>query len=415
MKRIGILTYHKSNNYGAFMQCYSLSTKLKELFPYECVEVVDYLSEEVYSLYHPSIRSFSYMILHAQGLRRKLRYTKMLLSYMKDSALGRKRNVESAYFDEAQQKLPLSHEQFISDNYSEIVDYLNEKYDVLVVGSDAVWNWQIRPFPNVYFLGSRIKTRKLSYAASSYGQPFRDLTEDIKNEIKSSWQTFDYIGVRDVPTEQFVSFLLPDTTPLHNCDPTVFLDLSKMPVDRDKVLEKLKKACYDCNKKTIGLMAQPWLAKFVRSQLGREYQIVSIFKQSEWADVNLMDINPFEWAICFSFFDITITHYFHGNLLSLKNGTPTIVIEQRSSYNQQYDSKIRDFMKRIRLLDNCFYFDELSGDYSLRKKVEACMNNKTIISQINSGIEDESNSFDSFHIALTKILQNIPKSNLRII
>ena len=182
MKRIGILTYHKSNNYGAFMQCYSLSTKLKELFPNECVEVVDYLSEEVYSLYHPSIRSFSYMILHAQGLRRKLRYTKMLLSYMKDSALNKKRNVESAYFDEAQQKLPLSHEQFISDNYSEIADYLNGKYDVLVVGSDAVWNWQIRPFPNVYCLGSRIKTRKLSYAASSYGQPFRDLTEDIKNE-----------------------------------------------------------------------------------------------------------------------------------------------------------------------------------------------------------------------------------------
>lgn len=408
MKRIGILTYHKSNNYGAFMQCYSLATKLKKLFPDECIEVVDYLSKEVYSLYHPSIRSFSYMIFHAHGVRRKLRYTKMLLSYMKVSALHKKVNVESAYFDEAQQKLPLSHKQIISDNYLEIVDYLNDNYDILIVGSDAVWNWQIRPFPNVYFLGCRIKTRKLSYAASSYGQPFRYLTEDIKEEIKRSWCTFDYIGVRDIPTEHFVSSLLPDITPLHNCDPTVFLDLSKLPVDRDKVLAKLKKAGYDSNKKTIGLMAQPWLAKFVRSQLGADYQIVSIFKHSEWADVNLMDINPFEWAICFSFFDITITHYFHGNLLSLKNETPTIVIEQKSSYNQQYDSKIRDFMKRIKLIDNCFYFDELFGDYSLKNKVEACIINKSIIRQINSGMEEESNSFDSFCNALTKILQNYP-------
>lgn len=332
----------------------------------------------------------------------------MLLSYMKVSALHKKVNVESAYFDEAQQKLPLSHKQIISDNYLEIVDYLNDNYDILIVGSDAVWNWQIRPFPNVYFLGCRIKTRKLSYAASSYGQPFRDLTEDIKEEIKRSWRTFDYIGVRDIPTEHFVSSLLPDITPLHNCDPTVFLDLSKLPVDRDKVLAKLKKAGYDSNKKTIGLMAQPWLAKFVRSQLGADYQIVSIFKHSEWADVNLMDINPFEWAICFSFFDITITHYFHGNLLSLKNETPTIVIEQKSSYNQQYDSKIRDFMKRIKLIDNCFYFDELLGDYSLKNKVEACIINKSIIRQINSGMEEESNSFDSFCNALTKILQNYP-------
>lgn len=406
MKRIGILTYHKSNNYGAFMQCYSLSQKLKELFPNECIEVVDYLSKEVYSLYHPSVNSFSYMILHAKGFRRKLRYSKMLLSYLNNRSKYRKSNVESTYFDEAQKRLPLSNEQFITDNYSEIANYLNRNYDILVVGSDAVWNWQIRPFPNVYFLGEKIKTKKMSYAASSYGQPFRDLSKEVKEEIKKSWRTFDYIGVRDIPTEQFVSHILPNANLFHNCDPTVFLDISKLSVHKESVLTKLRKAGFDINKKTIGLMAQPWLAKYVKNQLGNEYQIVSIFKQSEWADVNLMDINPFEWAICFAFFDITITHYFHGNLLSLKNGTPTIVIEQKSSYNQQYESKIRDFMKRINMLDNCFYIEDMNRSFSLNKFVEETIGNSHVLKRINLGLEEESLSFNSFQNELSKLLQS---------
>ena len=40
--KIGVLTFHRCINYGAFMQCYSLINRLKQDFPQAYVEVIDY-------------------------------------------------------------------------------------------------------------------------------------------------------------------------------------------------------------------------------------------------------------------------------------------------------------------------------------------------------------------------------------
>ena len=42
--KIGILTFHKAINYGAYMQSYALSTKLKEVFPEHSIEIIDYVA-----------------------------------------------------------------------------------------------------------------------------------------------------------------------------------------------------------------------------------------------------------------------------------------------------------------------------------------------------------------------------------
>ena len=44
--KLGILTFHKSINYGAFMQCYALSQRLQRDFPQIEVEVIDYHPSE---------------------------------------------------------------------------------------------------------------------------------------------------------------------------------------------------------------------------------------------------------------------------------------------------------------------------------------------------------------------------------
>ena len=45
--KIGILTFHNADNYGAVLQCYALQEKLKKNFP-ECdVSVVDYRNTEI--------------------------------------------------------------------------------------------------------------------------------------------------------------------------------------------------------------------------------------------------------------------------------------------------------------------------------------------------------------------------------
>ena len=40
--RIGILTFHKAINYGAYLQAFSLSSKLREQFLSDEVEIIDY-------------------------------------------------------------------------------------------------------------------------------------------------------------------------------------------------------------------------------------------------------------------------------------------------------------------------------------------------------------------------------------
>jgi len=402
--RIGILTYHRSNNYGAFMQAYSLSTRLKKDFPDCEVSIIDYMSKEVYYIYNKSIKGLIYLVINAKPLRRKLSYMRLYLADYKKKKANSLQSVDDAFFEEGRKQLLLSPETIITDNYRTISNYINKNFDIVVVGSDAVWNWQIRPFPNVYFLGDKIKTKKLSYAASSYAQPFKNLSDAVKNEINNSWSSFDYLGVRDNITEDFVKFINPKLKPHHNCDPTVFLDINNLPVDKEIVRLKLIEAGFNPNKKAIGIMAHSWLARLVKNSLGDEYQIISVYNKNEYADVNLLNLNPFEWASAFSFFDLTITNYFHGNLLSLKNGTPTLIVEQKSDYNQDYQSKIRDLMTRIDLLDYCYYSDEIN-EVSLHEKVDGILNNKDILKhKIKQRMMKEGEVFGCFEEALKQLI-----------
>jgi len=56
MGKIGILTFHRSYNYGAFMQCYSLSHRLMRDFPQHEVEVIDYATQRVYANYPTELK-----------------------------------------------------------------------------------------------------------------------------------------------------------------------------------------------------------------------------------------------------------------------------------------------------------------------------------------------------------------------
>lgn len=400
--KIGILTYHRSYNYGAFMQCYSLATRIQQDFPNCKVEVIDYLSKEVSQNYHNTIKNQLSLIVNADSYVKIKRYTKSLIVYCINRFKGGSlKNANTHYFEEAVSMLPLSPMPIVTDNLIEISNFINDNYDIVIVGSDAVWNFQMRPFPNVYFLGKTINVKKLSYAASSYGQQYKELPKKIMQTIRESWQSYHYVGVRDLSTENFVKYADSNITPFHNCDPTVFLDMDLLSSYKKSVMSKLLRLGFDPHRKTIGLMASPRLAAKVKENLGAEYQIVSIFKSNKYADVNLMDVNPFEWAVCFSFFDVTITHYFHGNLLSLKNGTPTLVIEQSNEYNRTYNSKIRDFMMRINMIDYC-YFDE-DFDYSnMSQKVnEVSKIDKTLI---GNNLKSESLNYNSFKNALMELI-----------
>ena len=51
MVKVGILTYHRSLNYGAVMQAYCLAEEIQKRFPDVSVEIVDYMSKKMNRYY----------------------------------------------------------------------------------------------------------------------------------------------------------------------------------------------------------------------------------------------------------------------------------------------------------------------------------------------------------------------------
>ena len=162
--RIGILTFHWAQNYGAVLQCYALMSKLEEM-GHE-VLIIDRLPRY-------------------QGILRRLYHRfsyKYYLSWLKFSRFNKQWLIPKTKRYTTQQSL----EKFES----------NEKLDAVIVGSDQVWRWEIMGYN--YFLDFIRKgnIRKYAYAAS-FGLSHWQSQELEQSQVKLLLKEFDAISVRE--------------------------------------------------------------------------------------------------------------------------------------------------------------------------------------------------------------------------
>lgn len=132
--KIGILTFHWAQNYGAVLQCYALKSKLEELG--HDVFIIDRVPQY-------------------QGILRDLYHRfscKYFFSWLKFSRFNRK------YL---QPKTRTYRSQEVLDKF-----FHQENMDAVVVGSDQVWRWGMMGYN--YFLDfvDRSRVQKYAYAAS---------------------------------------------------------------------------------------------------------------------------------------------------------------------------------------------------------------------------------------------------------
>lgn len=145
--KIGILTYHRSLNYGALLQAVALRSVLSEM-GHEAT-FVDYWPD-----YHRHMYAlFSFQALRQQpGLRAKLSYAKLCL-------------LKYPYRRERAQHI----QGFINAYIEPYTSSPDESYDLLIHGSDQIWRKQpeINCYNPVYFGNNDIDAkRRISYAAS---------------------------------------------------------------------------------------------------------------------------------------------------------------------------------------------------------------------------------------------------------
>lgn len=394
--RIGILTFHRSVNNGALIQCYALSKRLQKDFPYDTVEVIDYHMPKVDAAYSTSFRHY----FKGGSLRDKLAKCYHFIRNPKMFSQIEKKN---AVFREALLALPLSPETLFDNSDTSFVKYVNEHYDVLIVGSDAVWNYVMRGFPNAYFPDDRVNCYKLSYAASCNGMEFLDLPEHERKQIGHIFCHFTFLGVRDAVTEDFVKWSGCGKPAIHTCDPTVFLNVNDLPVNVDALNQKLIRKGLNPDRPTIGVMGNEKMLKMVRHFYGNSYQIAALYHYIPGADVQLYDLTPYEWAYVFRYFKLTFTTYFHGTMLSLKNGVPVICIALPTNFYKRHTPKTKDLLTRLGCEDCYFTTDYVSENLdAIKVKADELLRQQDA-EEIMKKIEKEAKSYDDFRIVLEEI------------
>ena len=118
--RIGILTFHRSVNNGAVMQCYSLCKKLKQKFPDVNIEVVDYNMKKIEKQYSPNF--FQYILGDTLLIT-----LKKICHFFINNKMLKCIKIRKNIFENSIAKLDLSPEKIIDDEQNKIRDYI--KYD----------------------------------------------------------------------------------------------------------------------------------------------------------------------------------------------------------------------------------------------------------------------------------------------
>lgn len=403
--KIGVLTFHRAHNYGAFLQCYSLVRKISRDFPNCTVEVIDFNSKEMEEYY--SVKTIDLIFGRSNikhiNVRGALSAAKQfLIKEAHDISYLQKRKVQAKRFNDSQALLPLSEAHLVSDSYGDFVSFIKDtQYDLIIVGSDAIWNdAQCLIHPNPYFLSKEISAKKVSYAASTYGMMYKTLEEDNKKFLFETLQSFDFIGVRDRETEKYLDFL-GNTKHSHTPDPSLFFPFDEFRTSKmiEGLQRKLIESGINVYKPVYAVMGGNWLGKIARSVIGYDQQLVAVYAQNKYADAYIADLNPFEWACMFSLFTATFTSFFHGTIFSLQNGVPTFTVEDASQYGKDYITKTKDLLNRLDLTD--YYFTLNDGDITdgIRQHFEDITHNPQA-TRIAEALEKERRYYEPFKNAL---------------
>lgn len=205
MKKIGILTFHRADNYGAVLQAYALCKKLNELnMP---AEIIDY---------HASSIENAYSIVNFTGKNFISKMKSGIKSFLIIHNTVAKRKHFQSFRD---QHFDLSRQYTDSDIYQ-----ADEMYSAIITGSDQVLNPDItKECKDNYTLAFAKKAKKYTYAAS-IGK--RDLS---KNEIKwldARLSSFSGISFREFSSKSLVN--TPSTLKsVVSADPTLLLSSSQ--------------------------------------------------------------------------------------------------------------------------------------------------------------------------------------------
>nr|MBQ5604521.1 polysaccharide pyruvyl transferase family protein [Bacteroidales bacterium] len=192
--KIGTLTFHRACNFGGVLQSYALVTYLKKQ-GYDA-EIIDYISKPIEDAY-PLIYCNSFISIVSS------------IKHLKQNLQKRR------HFKAFRKRMTISSEAY--RNPKEFKDI----YDVIIIGSDQIWNKKINNgFDLAYWGNIPGKSRIVSYAASMGTS--NNFTIEEYSKIKKYLENFYALSVREDSVAQEFSNLT-DKSFTTVVDPTLLL------------------------------------------------------------------------------------------------------------------------------------------------------------------------------------------------
>jgi len=297
-KKIGIITYHSANNYGAMLQVYALQEIVKKY--YKDVHIIDYRNKKVED---------NYKILKFHG-KNPIRLTKQLIQNLKNLPRNYRRNKKFVDFKN-------TYMQLSQNKYKSQIDLKQNApdYDVYITGSDQVWSTHITgELEDAYTLNfGKDTVKRISYAAS-IGKS--KIEEKYQKQYQTKLAKMDCISVREeIAKEELQKFMQKDMEVV--LDPTLLMDTKEWDKIADQSQEKIEEEYIlvyellqdNTIKKIVEMLKEKTNLKVV------SLKSCSISKEDIYKDEYIT--GPIEFVSLIKHAKYVVTNSFHGTVFSL--------------------------------------------------------------------------------------------------
>lgn len=291
--KIGILTFHNAYNYGAILQAYATQELVKGLG--HDIEIIDYHNNLIDSTYNS--QKFRFLSFVKNIYRLPL--------YLLEKIFYRKRR--EAYRRFISKYIKLSPFRYVQGKTSRI-----EGYDVILIGSDQLWNIGITGGFDSFYWGDfecEQQTRKIAW---SICMNIDQCTSNEKDYIVSRLNNFSAISVREKSLQQFLKKLTTIEYP-QTLDPTLLLNKQQWEVLCQPVKEKNYIVVYAVQDEDETIDFARQIAKSMQKKI----VIVRSYSKHYWSEENKEHCGPDEFISYIRYADFIVTTSFHGTVFSL--------------------------------------------------------------------------------------------------
>lgn len=332
MKKIGITTFYRAYNYGAFLQTFGLQKALENKYK---VTNIDYTCDKIKNDYKliktTNIKKMvKSLIFLSKNIKRKNKFNKCIKEHIK-------------------------------------LSNINDEYDCVIAGSDQIWNIKLTGgYDTIYSLEYFKDIKKISYASSVGDESLIHKNED---EYKKIMNNVDIISVREESAKKELE-KLTDKKIKVNLDPTLLLtkeEWDKYTVNKDidepyifSYFVGVTQENYD----TLDLLTNRLGMKTISySENPKEKNIIK----------KCFTDDPFEFISKIKYADLAFVSSFHGTVFSIIFNKEFYVMPPKDKGN-----RIINLLNKLGLSDRIITSKEDIDKIDINNKIDYKIVNKKL-------------------------------------